>query len=88
MVIPYALKGATGNRYVGITNDLKRRLREHQSGTTKAGQLLGDFQLLHTERFPDHAAARERQRGLKSGEGRKWLDSLELGTRPATPHGR
>jgi predicted GIY-YIG superfamily endonuclease len=51
----YVIKGSsTGKRYVGITGDLKRRLREHAAGMSKAGQLLGAFSLLHTEEFPDH----------------------------------
>ncbi len=68
---------ATGKRYVGITGDLQRRLREHTSATTKAGQLLGAFVLLHTEEFPDHQAARVREKFLQSGQGRRWLDTLE-----------
>jgi hypothetical protein len=31
------------------------------------------FVLLHTENFPDYAAARMRERFLKSGRGREWL---------------
>jgi putative endonuclease len=74
----YVIKGlGNGKRYVGITGDPKRRLREHAAGMSKAGQLLGAFSLLHTEEFPDHSSARERERFLKSGQGRKWLDDLE-----------
>jgi len=50
---------------------------------TKGGQLLGDFIVLCTEEFPDYKTAREREEFLKSGQGRKWLDELESGTRPA-----
>ena len=83
MITVYVLKGETGKRYVGITNDLPRRLSEHRSGATKAGQILGEFHVIHTEQFPSHPAARQRERFLKSGQGRKWLDQLEAGTRPA-----
>jgi putative endonuclease len=74
MVTLYVLKGNSGKRYVGITNDLERRLREHLSKKSKAGQLLEDFIVLHTEIFPDHKTAREREKFLKSGLGRAWLD--------------
>ena len=77
------LKGKTGKRYIGITNNLPRRIREHRSKTTKSGQLLGDFFVLYTEEFPDYKAAREREIFLKSGQGRKWLDDLESKSRPA-----
>ena len=33
-----------GKHYVGITNNLERRLQEHASGTTKGGQVLGAFE--------------------------------------------
>ena len=78
MITLYVLKGKTGKRYIGITNDLFRRLREHQSKKTKGSQVLGDFFLLYTEKFPDHNSARKREKFLKSGKGREWLDELEF----------
>jgi putative endonuclease len=72
------LKGETGKRYVGITNNLPRRIQEHRIKVTKGGQILGDFSVVHTEEFPDHRTAREREKFLKSGLGRKWLDELEV----------
>jgi putative endonuclease len=83
MVTLYVLKGKTGKRYVGITNDLSRRVKEHRSKKTKGGQLVDDFLLLHTEDFRDYKTARSREKFLKSGQGRKWLDELELESEPA-----
>ena len=83
MDILYVLKGKTGKRYIGITNNLSRRLREHHAKKTKGGQLLDDIFVLYTEEFPDYRTAREREKFLKSGQGRKCLDKLEPGTRPA-----
>ncbi len=84
MVTVYVLKGETGKRYVGITNDLSRRLKEHRSRHSKAGQIIGNFTVIHTESFTDHKAARIRERFLKSGQGRKWIDKLETKSEPAT----
>jgi len=50
---------------------------------TKAGQLLGSFNLLYTEEFPDYKPARKREKFLKSGQGRRWLDDFEADSRPA-----
>jgi predicted GIY-YIG superfamily endonuclease len=50
---------------------------------TKGSQVLGDFSLLHTEEFSDHTSARDREKFLKSGQGRKWLDELEVKSQPA-----
>ena len=74
MVTVYVLQGrTTAKRYVGITNSLERRLSEHRSGLTKSGQIIGYFDLIHTETFPDHTTARVREKFLKSGAGREWL---------------
>jgi len=83
VVTLYVLKGETGKRYVGITNDLSRRLSEHRSGHSKAGQIIGKFTVIHTESFSDHKSARLREKFLKSGQGRKWLDNLETESKPA-----
>ena len=64
--------GGTKRRYVGITENVERRLAEHRS-VSHSGKLIGEFQLLHTETFPNYAAARNRERFLKSGKGRAWL---------------
>jgi putative endonuclease len=83
VVTLYVLKGRNGKRYVGITNDLQRRIREHRSKTGKSGQLLDQFFVLYTEEFPDYHEARDREKFLKSGQGRKWLDELEIKSEPA-----
>jgi len=79
MVIVYVLQGAK-KRYVGITNNLGRRLAEHRSGRTKSAQVIGWFKLLHTEEFPDYSSARKREKFLKSGQGREFLKQLYPGT--------
>ena len=80
----YVLRSrCSGKRYVGITNNLARRLREHSRGKTKAGEILSDFKVVYTEDFADHAAARAREKALKGGQGRRWLDEVEEGSWPA-----
>ena len=54
MVTLYVLKSLVdGKRYVGVTNNLERRLAEHRRHRSKAGQFLGKFALLHSEQFED-----------------------------------
>jgi predicted GIY-YIG superfamily endonuclease len=84
MITLYILKGETGKRYVGITNELSRRLKEHRSHHSKTGQILGGFTVIHTESFSDHKSARLREKFLKPGQGRKLLDKLEADSEPAT----
>ncbi|TAN39638.1 MAG: GIY-YIG nuclease family protein [Nitrospirae bacterium] len=74
-ILVYILRSlSNGKRYIGITNDLNRRLHEHSSGITKGGQVLGRFELLHTEEYAEYSAARNREKFLKSGQGRQWLN--------------
>jgi len=75
MVTVYVLQGRN-KRYVGITNNLDRRLAEHRSGNTKGGQIIGQFRLLHAEELPDYTSARKREKFFKSGQGREFLSSL------------
>jgi len=77
MITLYVLKGKSGKRYVGITNDLPRRLYEHRLKKSKGSQILDDFTVLLTEEFQDYITARIKEKFLKSGQGRKWLDKLE-----------
>jgi len=85
MVYVYVLEGInTEKRYVGITNNLGRRLTEHRSKQTKGGQVIGDFNLLHVEEFHEYKAAQKREKFLKSGQGRKWLIDKYPRTRPAS----
>ncbi|HEX9749812.1 MAG TPA: GIY-YIG nuclease family protein [candidate division Zixibacteria bacterium] len=84
MVTVYVLRGDSGRRYVGITNNLPRRLNEHRSAGTSVSRMLGDFRLIFTEEYTDHAQARIREKFLKSGQGRKWLDEWENQARPAS----
>jgi putative endonuclease len=84
MITVYVLKGQNGKRYVGITNDLERRLHEHRTGRTKGGQIIGSFDLLLTECYEDYTQARCREKFLKAGQGREWLNSIDTRTRPAS----
>jgi putative endonuclease len=83
MITVYVLQGKN-KRYVGITNNLPRRLAEHRSGHTKSAQVIGRFQLLHTEEFPDYNSARKREKYLKSGQGREFLGKLYSATGSAS----
>jgi len=65
----YVLKSLTNSKqYVGISNNLARRLREHATGTTKAGQILGEFKVIYQEELPSYLSARKREKFLKSGQ--------------------
>ena len=82
-VVLYVLEGLTfGKRYVGITCNLPRRLAEHRSHSSKAGQLLGEFRVVYTENHPHYASARQREKFFKSSMGRRTLLALIPRSRP------
>lgn len=62
-----------GEFYIGMTSDLDRRIRQHNSGQTKSTRLRAPFELLLSECAEDRARARVRERYYKSGSGRDLL---------------
>ena len=62
-------------RYVGHTSKAALiRLREHNAGGSKWTRENGPFVIIHTEEYCDKKEAMKREKFLKSGQGRKWLD--------------
>ncbi|MFH0988272.1 MAG: GIY-YIG nuclease family protein [Parcubacteria group bacterium] len=62
-------------RYIGHTNDLNRRINEHNLGLTKSIRFQLPFVLEYFETFPTRVEAIRREKFLKSGKGREWLDN-------------
>ena len=69
---------STGRRYIGQTSDLIRRIHEHNTPEHNlqryTSRHAGPWRLIHSEEHPTRAAAMQRERWLKSGVGRSWLD--------------
>lgn len=65
-------------RYVGITNDLIRRIHEHNCGKNKSTAPYHPFILRLKEEYADYSDARIREKFLKSGQGRKMLDLVKF----------
>ncbi|WP_400192559.1 GIY-YIG nuclease family protein [Hymenobacter sp. B81] len=60
--------------YIGVTNDLRRRLYEHSSGRGDAGKFTGRYQadlLVYFEICPDAVQAIAREKQLKGWTRRK-----------------
>lgn len=66
MFYVYILKSRKdGNLYTGSTNDLKRRLQEHNSGKVFSTKSRIPFDLVYYEAYRDESDARRREQGLK-----------------------
>ncbi len=77
MYITYVLKSLKNNkRYIGYTSkDAYQRLNEHNKGCNKWTKQNRPFALVYFEKFKTKIEAIKREKFLKSGQGRKFLDN-------------
>ncbi len=74
MFYVYILKSLKNHRhYIGYTNNLERRMAEHNAGQSKYTSLTRPFELIHQEIFQNKKDAMERELFLKTGQGRAWI---------------
>lgn len=68
---------STGKIYVGQTNDLEKRLRQHNDPnfrlTLHTKRNKGPWALVHAESVDSRKEALKREKFLKSGQGREWI---------------
>lgn len=62
--------------YTGLTKDLSRRIREHNTGGVQATKARRPFVLLYSEHYTTRTEARAREKFFKTGEGREFRDSI------------
>lgn len=71
----YVLKSTVVERhYVGFTTNVKKRLRQHNAGKTISTKPYRPYKLLFYEEFDTKEAALEREKFLKSGMGRTFIN--------------
>jgi len=72
----YVLRSLRNNkRYVGSTRlTPQERLKQHNYGSNSWTRCNKPFELVYEEEQPDITTARKREKFLKSGVGRKFLD--------------
>ena len=63
----YILQCANGTLYTGITNDLERRMAEHEAGRgAKYTKGRGPFQLVYQQLCEDRSLASKRENEIKA----------------------
>ena len=60
-------------RYIGVTENIERRLYDHYNGLVKSTKHRRPLNLVHKEEFTSKAEALKRERFFKSGQGREYL---------------
>jgi Predicted endonuclease containing a URI domain len=74
MFYVYILKSDTNTElYIGCTNNLQRRVEEHNSGSVSSTKKYIPYKLIHYEAFLNKHDAFAREQYLKSGWGKKFL---------------
>ena len=77
MYYVYILKSEIKEKtYVGFTNNLERRIKEHNSGKSKFTSKYIPWRVVYQEQVETLANARARELYLKSAAGRKFRKKL------------
>jgi putative endonuclease len=72
----YILKNPAGKFYIGSTNDLERRLREHnlqEQDKHKFTHKNGPWLLVYSERFNNRSDAMVRELYIKKMKSARWI---------------
>ena len=74
MYFVYAIKSLKKDWvYVGITDNLERRLNQHNKGYNRSTKPYLPFEMVYVEKHPDRTSARVREKYLKTASGKRWL---------------
>jgi len=75
----YILKSFVANKtYVGFTNDIDRRISEHNFGKSMYTKRYMPWRVIHTETYDTMIEAQKREKYLKAASGRKFLKNIIL----------
>jgi len=64
----YILRTSSNTLYVGQTNNLKKRISEHESKSPKSAKYIryfSSFELVYSEKYPTRSEAMRRESELK-----------------------
>ncbi|MCB0739842.1 MAG: GIY-YIG nuclease family protein [Chitinophagaceae bacterium] len=77
MIYVYAIRSLKRNYiYVGMSNNIERRIKEHNNGMNRSTKAYKPFELIYKEEYYSRSEARIREKYLKSGIGKEFLKSL------------
>ena len=58
--------------YVGLSENVDKRLKEHNEGQNKSTKPYIPWRVVHLEEYKTRNEARTREKYLKSASGRRW----------------
>ena len=69
----YVIRSAEGLTYIGMTSNLQRRLKEHNSKESRWTKRGNNWILLYSESYLSAKDARKREKYFKNNSGKEWL---------------
>ncbi len=73
MFYVYVLSNNNNRLYTGFTYDLRKRLNEHNDKKSTYTKYRGLYELIYYEACRNENDARQREKYLKSGTGKRYL---------------
>ena len=75
MFYTYILMNNNNQLYIGFTYDLRKRFKEHNDKKSTYTKYRGPYKLIYYEACLDENDARQREKYLKSGTGKRFIKS-------------
>ncbi len=72
----YILKGNNGKYYVGSTNDLKRRLNQHDNNHTQTTKKMNGFELALSQEYDSLLVARKIEMKIKNLKRKDCIEKM------------
>jgi len=74
MILVYVLFSKKHDRiYIGMTNNMDRRIKEHNTGRNRSTKAYIPWIIVHSENYDNRVDARKREKYLKSYRGRLYI---------------
>ena len=71
------LSKKTFQYYIGSTDDIENRLREHNSGETKSIRNGIPWNVIHIEQFETRAETVRKEKQIKARGAKRYLDNIK-----------
>jgi putative endonuclease len=72
---------STGRVYIGHTENLTKRLFEHNNNRTPSIKNRGPWELVHTEEYATRSEAAQRERQIKNMKNHRWIEQVARASR-------
>lgn len=76
MYTVYIIRNPEGRLYKGYTENINKRLEEHNAGVTRWTKSKGPWKLVYSEEYQNKSDAIKRELFFKTGAGRDLLKQL------------